>query len=280
MNSTNTEINCGKTNFSKHLLVGPCPSLAAFTLIELLVVIAIIGILAAMLMPALARAKRSAYQASCLSNGRQLSLSVVMYVQDNRGCYPTSDVGGRPQQQWPAALFPYYRNVKTLICPQMLALFPTLKGNTAAGTYMNYEADNATNCYVMNGWDDACSKDWSGGNYVGAGGNLKEAQVKFPSSTIIIGERKLLDYNDYWVDMFQNEHGGMNNLIYNIQHARHGSGKPMSGGSNFPFCDGSARFIKFGGDVSPLCLWAVSDANKTKYALAVQDLLPPGIPND
>ena len=104
--------------------------------------------------------------------------------------------------------------------------------------------------------------------------------MKLPTTTIIIGERKLLDQNDYWVDIFQNEHGGMNNLIYNIQHARHGSGKPMSGGSNFVFCDGSARFIKFGGDVSPLCLWAVSAANKTKYALPVTDLLPSGIPND
>jgi len=66
----------------------------AFTLIELLVVIAIIGILAAMLLPVLSRAKQRAQGALCPGNGKQLMMALHMYTADNNDFFPPNPDDG------------------------------------------------------------------------------------------------------------------------------------------------------------------------------------------
>ncbi|MFT3784797.1 MAG: prepilin-type N-terminal cleavage/methylation domain-containing protein [Tepidisphaeraceae bacterium] len=96
-----------------------------FTLVELLVVIGIIGILIAILMPALSRARVQAKTAVCLSNLHQMSLAMGMYLAQSKGVFPghrqsptvLNDKDGTGW--WGMSLQPYIKNTAIFQCPDM-----------------------------------------------------------------------------------------------------------------------------------------------------------------
>jgi prepilin-type N-terminal cleavage/methylation domain-containing protein len=239
-----------------------------FTLIELLVVIAIIAILAAMLLPALARAKGVAMRTQCLNNLKQMQLSTRLYEDENSNVFPPCEDTG---PKWPASLVPYYKTTNMLACPTDLKLgkiYDNDPGGVNPPTYTQYQhdVDGAQRSYMMNGWNDI-SPDVLTLRTSGKAFYMKDLYMPKPSLTIIYGEKKHTQ-GDFWMDLLENANGGQNNEVFKVQHARHINLKPStSGGSMYAMGDGSVQYLKFAGSVWPLSLWACTPDQEVLKAI-------------
>jgi prepilin-type N-terminal cleavage/methylation domain-containing protein/prepilin-type processing-associated H-X9-DG protein len=239
----------------------------AFTLIELLVVIAIIGILAAMLLPAVSRSKGQATRISCVNNERQLAIAYQMYVDDHDGHVPLQSRTCR----WPTRIYDGYKDTRLLLCPNDSPNAATWRN----GDPVTCAPDHAARSYFVNGWNDYYKQildaaTWDEFIYGSYPDSIKESVVPRPSETALFGE-KMTDRPDFYMDLLEYETSELfGNDLFRMERSRHGGtggSNSGTGGSNYAMLDGSVHYIKFADILWPENLWAVVPANRTAYAV-------------
>ena len=166
----------------------------AFTLIELLVVIAIIAILAAILFPVFAQAKAAAKKTQALSNGKQVQLAQLMYVNDYDGTYYEAAQGmsvglqGTTSLIWNGYLNPYIKNTQLANDPAAQTPVSSYQGVNFTGEYyvpVDYQQlALGVNWNFTSQMDYACSVDFTA-PYSACSVFWNESQFEAPSQQLV-----------------------------------------------------------------------------------------------
>lgn len=209
-----------------------------FTLIELLVVIAIISILAAILFPVFARARENARRASCQSNLKQISLGILMYVQDYDEHLPmyrvpagSTDYAARPYG-WADAIQPYVKSIQLLQCP------------SDSGAYTEVPSTAGYTDYAYNLW-------MGGWGPTSKGSGMSLSQLTQPTLTIMNIDYTTGNSSSYSVGNSSTGDGSSTCGYYGNPDCGDGLARISSassvrhlGGTNVAFADGHVKWIK------------------------------------
>ncbi len=112
---------------------------SGFTLVELLVVIAIIGVLVALLLPAVQSARAAARRAQCANNLRQIGIAMHQFTDVNVGRFPAMSHARDRAESWVNSLAPYMENVDAVrLCPEDLARIELQSGRVTSYAINGY----------------------------------------------------------------------------------------------------------------------------------------------
>ena len=209
-----------------------------FTLIELLVVVAIIAILAAMLLPALARAREMGRRTACLNNLKELGLGMMLYIDDYDGVYPPhrymgEDRGRRRELAWVHAVEAYTKSRQLPRCPNLKIEKQTDGGLTWEWRYDAHNIGYGYNAFFLGHYSHPDGLTW--GTYIRARNWWRSTWFKNSSGTIMIADSNPkpdgMWSSTLWWPYINAYNEGLNGN-------RHG------GGGNAVFCDGHADFLQ------------------------------------